>query len=150
MDSALRALTDRLDVADVLARYCTALDARDWDGLRDVFLATASCDYGALGSPAGVGEIIQLVRGTIGDLDATQHHVANVVVEVSGDVATATCSLISQHIRGDRHYLLGGLYGDRLVRTPAGWRIEHRTLTRLWSTGDRDIIRRPTSESAPQ
>jgi hypothetical protein len=73
--------------------------------------------------------------------------VGNVVVAVDGDEATADCYLISQHIRqgtpGGDHYLLGGRYSDRVVRTPAGWRIAHRTLHRMWTTGNRDVVRRP-------
>jgi 3-phenylpropionate/cinnamic acid dioxygenase small subunit len=147
MPDALQALQDRIEIGELLARYSTALDGRDWDLLSEVFLPDAECDYGTLGTPRGVEEITSLVRGTIGDLDATQHLVGNVVVTVRGDEATADCYLISQHIRrgtpGGDHYLLGGRYSDRVVRTAAGWRIAHRTLHRLWTTGNRDVVRRP-------
>ena len=147
MPDALRELLDRTEIGELLARYSTALDSRQWDLLGEVFLADAACDYGSLGSPQGLAEITGLIRGTIGDLDATQHLVGNVVVTVDGDAATADCYLISQHIRRDTpggdHYLLGGRYSDRLVRTPAGWRIAHRTLHRMWASGNRDVVQRP-------
>jgi 3-phenylpropionate/cinnamic acid dioxygenase small subunit len=149
MSDALQQLLDRAEIGDLLARYSTALDSRDWDLLETVFLPDAVCDYGALGHPRGVVEIAALIRGTIADLDATQHLVGNVVVDVQGDEATADCYLISQHIRRDTpggdHYFLGGRYHDRVVRTPAGWRIAHRTLHRLWTEGNRDVVRRPGS-----
>ena len=147
MPDDLQSLADRIEIGELLARYSTALDGRDWALLDEVFLPDAECDYGALGNPRGVDEITTLVRGTIGDLDSTQHLVGNVVVTVHGDEATADCYLISQHIRRDTpggdHYMLGGRYSDRLVRTPAGWRIAHRTLHRMWTTGNRDVVRRP-------
>jgi 3-phenylpropionate/cinnamic acid dioxygenase small subunit len=147
MSDALRELLDRAEINDLLARYSTALDSRDWSQLGTVFLPEAICDYGTLGNPSGLDEITALIRGTIDDLDATQHLVANVVVQVQGDEATADCYLISQHIRRDTpggdHYFLGGRYSDRLVRTAAGWRIAHRTLHRMWTTGNREVVRRP-------
>ena len=150
MSEALQQLIDRIEIGDVLARYSTALDSRDWDLLGEVFLPDAVCDYGSLGNPRGLDQIVTLVRGTIGDLDATQHLVGNVVVDVRGDEATADCYLISQHIRRDTpggdHYFLGGRYSDRLVRTRDGWRIAHRTLHRMWTTGNREVVRRPGAD----
>lgn len=147
MADRLQELVDRADIGDLLARYCSALDSRDWAGLRSVFASDAVCDYGALGNPHGAEEIASLIRSTIGDLDATQHLIGNVTVEVEDDTATADCYLISQHIRagapGGDHYLLGGRYSDRLVRTAEGWRIAHRTLHRMWTTGNRDVVQRP-------
>lgn len=148
MSDALRELFDRFEISDVLTRYSTALDSREWDQLDEVFLPDAACDYGSLGSPQGLAEIVALIRGTIGDLDATQHLVGNIAATVDGDEAIADCYLISQHIRrgtpGGEHYLIGGRYHDRLVRTPDGWRIAHRTLHRTWTTGNRDVVRRRT------
>jgi 3-phenylpropionate/cinnamic acid dioxygenase small subunit len=149
MSDALQQLLDRVEISDLLARYSTALDSRDWELLAEVFLPDAACDYGTLGNPRGLAAITDLIRGTIGDLDATQHLVGNVVAAVHGDEGTADCYLISQHIRrgtpGGDHYFLGGRYSDRVVRTPAGWRIAHRTLHRMWTSGNRDVVRRPGS-----
>ena len=39
--------------------------------------------------------------------------------------------------------MIGGSYADRLVRTVDGWRIEHRTLHRMWTSGNRDVVQRP-------
>ena len=147
MTDALQCLLDRVEISDLLARYSTALDSRDWELLRDVFVPDADCEYGALGHPHGVDEIIALVRATLDGLDATQHLVGNIVVSVDGDAATAEAYLIAQHIRrgaaGGDDYLIGGRYSDLLARTPAGWRIAHRTIHRMWWTGNRDVIRRP-------
>ncbi|MCW2613535.1 MAG: hypothetical protein JWN08_529 [Frankiales bacterium] len=146
MTDRVQELTDRLDIAEVLARYCDALDQRRWDLLQTVFTADASADYGSVGLPTGVEEIATAIRRTIADLDATQHLVGNIQVQVQGDTATAQCYLISQHVRagqpGGEEYLLGGRYVDELVRTPDGWRITFRRLHRMWAAGNRDVVRR--------
>jgi hypothetical protein len=146
VDDRVQELTDRLDIAEVLARYCDALDQRRWDLLATVFAPEASTDYGSVGTPTGVEAITSAIRGTIGDLDATQHVVSNVQVQVAGDTATAQCYLISQHVRsgqpGGEEYLIGGRYVDELVRTPDGWRITFRRLERMWTSGNRAVVRR--------
>jgi 3-phenylpropionate/cinnamic acid dioxygenase small subunit len=144
MSDRLQETADRLDVAAVLARYCEALDDRRWELLGEVFTSDASCDYGSVGTPTGVEEIAGAIRRTIGDLDATQHLIGNVQVQVDGDTATASCYLLSQHVRkgqaGGETYLLGGRYVDELVRTPDGWRISFRRLHRMWADGNRDVV----------
>ena len=146
MSDRVQELADRLDIADVLARYCQALDGREWDLLATVFAPDARADYGSVGTPTGVEAITTAIRGTIGDLDATQHLIGNVQVQVQGDTATAQCYLISQHLRneqpGGEHYLIGGRYVDELARTPDGWRITFRRLHRMWASGNRDVVRR--------
>jgi 3-phenylpropionate/cinnamic acid dioxygenase small subunit len=141
-------LCDRLDIAEVLARYCDALDQRRWELLAAVFAADASADYGSVGTPTGVEAIASAIRNTIENLDATQHLIGNVQVQVQGDTATAQCYLISQHVRagqpGGEEYLLGGRYVDELARTPDGWRITFRRLDRMWTSGNRDVVRRAT------
>ena len=140
-------LIDRVAVSDLLAAYCSALDAQDWARLREVFVPDAECDYGTLGNPKGADAIVSLVSSTLTGLDATQHLVGNVVVRLNGDRASADCYLISQHVRtgtpGGDHYLLGGRYEDRLVRTPEGWRIAFRRLHRMWVMGNREVVQRP-------
>lgn len=149
MTVTLQEIADRMEVGDLLAGYATALDTKDWGALYGIFAADSECDFGALGRPRGIPQIVELVRGALGTVDATQHLVGNVVVQLAGDEGRASCYLFAQHVRegagGPAHYLLGGVYRDRVVRTPQGWRIHHRTLTRLWSTGDPAVVLRPAN-----
>ena len=64
MPDALQELLDRVEIGDLLARYSTALDSRDWDLLGEVFLPDAVCDYGALGNPQGVDAITALISAS--------------------------------------------------------------------------------------
>jgi len=141
----LSAVVDRQEITDILHRYAHALDARDWELLRTCFTEDAVADYLDLGGVnEGVQAIVSLCRGALKGLDASQHLIGSPLVELDGDSAKATCYLQAQHVfrglpEGD-HYLVGGTYVDRVVRTPAGWRIAHRTLHTTWTHGNPDVF----------
>lgn len=143
MDSqTLRMLADRREIDDVLYRYAQALDAHDWQLLRDgVFTEDAVAEFGEFGGRhEGIEAILALVSGALSGLDASQHLIGSPLAEVDGDTATARCYLQAQHVFGDDQYLVGGTYEDELVRTPAGWRIRLRTLTGTWASGDPGVF----------
>lgn len=143
----IQQISDRIEIDDLLARYARALDYRNFEELDSIFTADATFDAGGLGSPTGPAAIREMISGTIGHLDATQHLVGKSLVEFSadGDEAEVRTYLISQHIRESvpgpvKHYFLGGEYYDRVVRTTDGWRIAYRRLDRMWKQGDRAVI----------
>tara|TARA_B100000809_G_scaffold24453_1_gene21389 strand:- start:303 stop:518 length:216 start_codon:yes stop_codon:yes gene_type:complete len=50
MDSdPTRSLADRLEIGDLITRYATAVDRRDWDLYRSVFTTDAEIDYTSAG-----------------------------------------------------------------------------------------------------
>ena len=144
-DAALQELVDRREIDDVLYRYAQALDSRDWDLLRSCFTDDAVADFLDLG---GVNEgpeaIVALCRQALEGLDASQHLIGTPLATIDGDRATATCYLQAQHVfqgaPGGDHYLVAGTYEDRLIRTPDGWRIEHRTLRASWNDGNAGVF----------
>ena len=144
-DTLLQELADRRAIDDVLNRYAHALDGRDWDLLRTCFTEDAVADYLELG---GVNEgreaIVDLCSGVLTGLDASQHLIGSPSAQVDGDTATATCYLQAQHVYkgapGGDHYLVGGTYVDRFVRTNEGWRIKHRTLHGVWFDGNPEVF----------
>ena len=147
MTLTLQQMSDRIEIDELLVRYARALDYRNFDELDLLFTPDATFDAGGLGAPTGPTAIKEMIRGTIGHLDATQHLVGKSLIEFSedGDSAEVRTYLISQHIRESapgpvKHYFLGGEYYDRMVRTPQGWRITYRRLDRLWKQGDRAVI----------
>ncbi len=44
-EASLQALADRIAVEDLLTRYATAVDRRDWELYRSVFTTDAEVDY---------------------------------------------------------------------------------------------------------
>jgi ketosteroid isomerase-like protein len=138
-------MADREDIIDVAIAYTWALDTKQLDALRDVFVPDATAMLRGVACD-GVEAIIERIGGAILRLDATQHLVANHQVHVDGDTATHRCQLHSQHVKsgtpGGDNLVVGGYYDDRLVRTPGGWRIAHRTMEQTWIEGNREVVRR--------
>ena len=132
-------MTDPQDIIDLTVAYSWALDTRSWDDLDDVFVPDATANLGWL--LEGRDAIQDRVRTALEHLDASQHLVATHRVQIDGDVATCRCYLQAQHVIGTDTFLVGGKYEDRLVHTAAGWRIAHRDLTMMWTTGDPAVMR---------
>jgi hypothetical protein len=133
-------LADRIAIADLTAAYAFALDGHDWDGLDEVFTPDATAELGR--SLSGLDAIKERIRGALEPLDASQHLVATPQIRIDGDRATCRCYLQAQHVKGGALFMVGGRYDDRVVRTPAGWRIEHRVLTVMWTEGHPKVLGR--------
>ena len=144
--AALLRAEDERAIVDLTIRYCSAIDGRRFEELRDVFVPDAVADYGPVGTCHGVDAIMATCAGALGPLDASQHLVTNHQVQVHGAQASARCSFQAQHVRHDAeggpHLVVAGTYTDELARTDAGWRIRHRTLTVVWTEGNAAVTRR--------
>ena len=138
------ALADRQAVIDLTIAYAWALDTRCYDDLDAVFIADATAQLG--GVQIGRDAIKRRVADALDPLDVSQHFLGNHQVDLDGDRATGRTSLHAQHVKrgtpGGELFLVAGTYDDRLVRTPDGWRIEHRVLTVLWTDGNPAVLHR--------
>jgi 3-phenylpropionate/cinnamic acid dioxygenase small subunit len=136
---------DRQGIEAVLFRYAQLLDTKRYARLTEVFTPEATAHYVGMAECKGVENIIALVSGVLDRCGNTQHLLGNVWIDVKGDEATASCYLQAIHVGlgdySDRLLTIWGEYLDRLVRTPAGWRISHRELTTLHSQGDIGLAR---------
>lgn len=144
----LQQIADRIEIDDLLTRYATALDAKDWDLWASCFLADAAIDYSAAGGIKGtVAEVRQWLSEVMASFPMTQHLVTNRVVEVEGDTATCRSALFNPMGMSDAGGLLvffdGGYYRDRLVRGADGWRIAERVEEPTFSTRLHRVILRP-------
>lgn len=138
-------LQDRLDIADRIARLAHAQDAKDWEVIASAFVAGAVYVHPG-GRLEGVDQILGRTRAALGVLDASQHLVGSITVEVQGDAAASRAYFQAQHVRHDLAggdlYAIAGTYEDSWVRTTAGWRIASRTQTYTWRSGNRDVVAR--------
>jgi ketosteroid isomerase-like protein len=136
----VQTLLDEREIHAVALRYCRALDTKDWALLDEVFVPDATAQLGAPAMLEGIEAIRGRVRSALEHLDDSQHLVGNHEIATDGDSATHRCYLQAQHIRaaaeGGPNWMVAGRYEDRLVRTDAGWRIAHRTLTVMWTDGN--------------
>ena len=152
-ETKLQLLLDRDHISQVLHTYATAIDTRDWELLASCFTEDLEADFRAFGGREGVTgreAWVEIIKGTIAGLDATQHLTANHVHRIDGDTATLTAYLQAVHrldsARGDPEYTVGGYYTCDMARgTPDevndGWRMRRSSLSVTWHRGNRDILR---------
>ncbi len=128
----IRLLTDRVAIRDLLTRYATAVDRRDWDLYRSVFTTDAEIDYTSAGGIAGtVDEVVAFLDEVLSGFEMTQHLVSNLAVEVDGDSARVTAMFNNpMRLPGGDTWFTGGWYHHDLVRTTGGWRSRGSTAHR--------------------
>jgi 3-phenylpropionate/cinnamic acid dioxygenase small subunit len=138
-------LEDRQEIEDVLIAYTHSLDRRDWAALEKCFTPEATTYYGELGgSNDNRDEIVDTCKQALEPIEASQHLVSNLIIEVDGDSATAVCYLNGLHATkgtpGGDVCTVFGTYSDRLTRTDEGWRISHRELEIGWVEGNLAVM----------
>src|SRR5207342_3179228 len=137
MTMSIEEISDRLEIQDLMVRYSYAIDSRDWDALDDVFTPDAYIDYSVFG-------------GSVGDLPSTkaflaapmptfpvyQHMVSGTTITFHGDTAETKTQCHNPMTMGDADdpdlMVCGLWYVDKLVRTPAGWRIKERVEEKVY------------------
>jgi hypothetical protein len=139
MDERIPALVDRLEIDDLLIRYASAIDARDWELLDSVFAPDAHLDYRSAGGIAGTFiEVRRWLSEVLPIFTWTQHLVVNRVIEIDPSETTARSRSIFQNpnqLLVDNEpwlFTVGGCYHDRLQRYPVGWRITTRVEETVW------------------
>ncbi len=148
LEKQVQLLADRAAISDVLHRYATGLDMRDWTLLRSIFTDEIEMDYASIGMRAGrmrADDWVESARVLFAGFDATQHLSANHVHDIRGDEATCTSYMRAEHFvlnsEGENYYTMGGYYTNSLIRTAAGWKLRGVTLTVTWNRGNRHVLR---------
>lgn len=125
-------MRDRIEVEELLTRYCTAIDTRCFGLLDRVFLPDAVIDYTRSGGIRGtLPDVREWLERALAPFVVIQHVVSNFVIETDDDRGTSVCSFFNPMglptADGGLHtFICGGYYRDVLQRTPAGWRIRER------------------------
>jgi 3-phenylpropionate/cinnamic acid dioxygenase small subunit len=118
-------------VADVLVRYATGIDRRDWALFRTCFTEDCEADYGAIGAWHGVDAITDWMERTHQPCGHTLHRITNTAMVPDGDGISArsyvdAIVMAADNQRGTR---AAGYYDDELVSTDDGWKIARRQFT---------------------
>jgi hypothetical protein len=131
-------------VVNTINLYAIGVDTRQWQLFDEVFTADAVTDFGGPAVFSGLSAIKQLFETIHAPFDATQHATRGHHVRASGDIATCLCYYHARFLRdlpeGGNMFESAGWYDDKLVRTPQGWRIQHRTCRALWSGGNPAVL----------
>lgn len=123
-------MTDRDDIVELTIRYATAIDAKQYALLQDVFTDEATVDYREVGQWTGGAAVAQFMEQVHLMAAATMHRMTNQAIVIDGDVAkvrTYVDALILLEDGTGANPV--GYYDDVAVRTPSGWRISDRTYT---------------------
>lgn len=136
-------LADRLEIADLLARYAHAVDSGQWDLLDDVFTPDAVIDYRSAGGiRGGRAEIKEWLAATLAAWPGRLHLIGSTRMDVDSGEArvsasfTDTLSPSRDLLQAPAQGLIqgGGWYHHRMRRTPAGWRSRELVEEQAWRT----------------
>lgn len=133
-------IEDRVAIDDLLTRYATAVDTKNWDLYRQCFTPNAFIDYTSAGGIKGtLDEVTEWLARVMPIFVMTQHLVVNREVTIDGDTARSRSAFfnplgVSDGKGGMTVFFDGGYYNDRMVRTADGWRIAERIEQSSYST----------------
>jgi hypothetical protein len=132
---------DRIEIGDLVVRYATAIDQRQFEMLDRVFTPDADCDYTEVGGFRGDRDAFKAWMADVAPLFSTWlHQVTNHAVELpaggDADRATGVSCLFNPVVLDGRPGPLfeGGRYHDQYLRTDDGWRITSRREEPLYHT----------------
>lgn len=120
-------------VAEVLLRYGSSLDERDWTRLATCFAPDATAVLGVPPVLEGRGAIVEACSVALTAYDKTHHMITMPEVEIDGDAATLRANLIATHVSEHGNFTVGGVYREGLVRTDEGWWILRHELEIVWT-----------------
>jgi len=133
---------DQAQIAEVLIRYATGIDSKDWTLFRSCWTDDIDVDYGDLGHFETADALTDLMTRIHDGMGPTYHRISNLAILVDGNRATARSYVhaLLMAIPGDSSSWVDALghYDDELVRTTDGWRIDKRTthIARVLSGAD--------------
>ncbi|HEV7362603.1 MAG TPA: nuclear transport factor 2 family protein [Mycobacterium sp.] len=124
---------DRQDISDLLVRYATGIDRRDWPLFRTVFTDDCELDYGEIGTWQGVDAVTDFMDTTHAMAGNTLHRLTNQAITLNGDTASARTYVDAVIMFGDNQSGVNawGFYDDEIVRAADGWRIARRRFTQV-------------------
>jgi hypothetical protein len=124
---------DRQDISDLLVRYATGIDRRDWPLFRTVFTDDCELDYGEIGTWQGVDAVTDFMDTTHAMAGNTLHRLTNQAITLDGDTASARTYVDAVIMFGDNQSGVNawGFYDDEIVRAADGWRIARRRFTQV-------------------
>jgi ketosteroid isomerase-like protein len=146
-------LLDRADISELVIRFATAIDSKDWKLFRSIY--TDEIEVELSGGHFGKGtvkkisadEFTESVKGIIGGFSATQHLSSNHHIEVSGDNAICISYMQARHFTEGQSsaesFKLGSRHTNTFVRTADGWKIRKFALRAIWEEN------RPPDHMAP-
>lgn len=142
------------DIKQLKARYCRAIDKKQWQEWRNVFATDAVILMPEGTNPphvAGIDAIIEMVS-TILEGAITVHHLHAPELTIIGETEATGIWAMEDNLYwptekpnffGAKHHYHGtGHYYEKYRKTPDGWRITEMAIPRLYEAADGVFISR--------
>jgi hypothetical protein len=134
---------DVLNIQQVIARFATSFDVKDWDGLQACLTESVFTDYSDLrGTPPETITAADYVRLRRESLDALKlHHlVSNYEIDFP-DSGGATCraSMVVWRKSDEEEFITHCVYNFQLIKLNGDWKINGITQKVLWNDGKASI-----------
>lgn len=132
-------ISDRLEIGDLLTRYCYAVDDREWNAYRDLFTHDAVIDDRVTGGiVSGVEEHVHYLKKALAKVQLSQHAISTILIDVNGNDAKVrahcSCPMVVDFQGAKTQVFFQGLwYRNRLVRTDRGWKISQLVEEGYWT-----------------
>ena len=140
-------LGDQIQIIELINRFGMAIDLRDWDSFRTLFVEQVQFDYSSIGEIAGnfqAEDIVKTARNDLGGFQTTQHLITNHLITIEDNTATCFAHVRAIHFlpNEERDSLLeiGGYYTAELISINAKWKIKNWKFNILWSRGDLELF----------
>jgi len=135
LERTVRQLLDRQQITDVLYRYASTVDTKDYASMRGLFTDDAVGKYGSADAIHGADNIIAWIDAATQDR-AWQHHKLTVYhVDIDGDVAQTLTYHTSHQTTvddPDRVIVIVARYTDALRREGETWKIYDKYMDIGW------------------
>jgi hypothetical protein len=132
-------IAHRIEIEDILTRYCYAVDDREWDVYRGLFTPDAVIDDRVSGGiQSGVEDHIQYLMSALSKVVFSQHAISTIRIDLSADTAQVrahcSCPMVVQ-LGGakDCVFFQGLWYRNSLVRAHEGWKISRLVEEGYWT-----------------
>jgi 3-phenylpropionate/cinnamic acid dioxygenase small subunit len=131
VDPTSLTVEDRLDIAELAARYANIVDDREWPRLAEVFTPDAVLTITGLPEGdvrcAGLDAIAAYMEERSKERPyPVSHHITNVEPRVDGEIVRVRAKVIGAGVTGR---VGTGNYDDEFRRTVDGWRIAAKRLS---------------------
>ncbi|HVW82195.1 MAG TPA: nuclear transport factor 2 family protein [Mycobacteriales bacterium] len=140
--AGLQKAADLVEMQTVLAKYATAVDARRWELLDEVFVPGSVIDFTRNGGDRSTyPDILDYLRPAMAIFATCQHYFMNFQFDVTGDTgggrfycATQMVTIVAE---GEEKLLAdGGFYDVTFTRTNDGWRVQELVAGLTWLDGE--------------
>jgi 3-phenylpropionate/cinnamic acid dioxygenase small subunit len=129
-------MSDKGEIRELLARYCFALDAGQFEDMAALFTLDGVWET-AFGTGTGRAGIVAQARSiSIEPRPRRVHLTTNIVIDLDGDTATAQSNwVLFQNTPRGPAIGSGGAYFDRLAKVDGKWFFTRRRIDRFVAEG---------------